>query len=142
MIQLRPSNNIYLIERIISALSYPTAGMVGFIWWIIAIILKKSVRPFLIYHILQSIFISIAYYILLELYKLIFVIFAKIPLLNSLIFSFNNLINGSISIFYGYSLLQILTIAAVLYLSVTSFCGLYSYIPWVSDIINGNTGRK
>ena len=137
-----PFNSVYPIERVISALTYLTAGMFGFIWWIIAIILKKTVRPFLIYHILQSIFISIAYYILIELYKLIFVIFAKIPLLNSLIFSFNNLINGSISIFYGYSLLQIFTTSVILYLSVTSFMGMYSYIPWVSDIINRNTGRR
>ena len=133
---------MYPIERIISALTYLTAGMAGFVWWIIAIIFKKGVRPFLIYHIMQSIFISIAYFIFLELYKLVFIIFAKIPLINSLFFMFNSVINGPISLFYGYSLLQIFTTAVVLYLSVTSFMGYYSYIPWVSDIINGNTGRR
>ena len=135
-------NNVYPAERIISALSYLTAGMFGFVWWIISIVLKKSVRPFLIYHIFQSIFISMAYFIVLTLYKFVFIIFAKVPLLNSLIFAFDHIINGSIGIIYGFSLLQIAEVAVLSYLVITSFMGVYSYIPWVSDIINGNIGRK
>ena len=83
-----------------------------------------------------------AYFIILKLYKLVFIIFAKVPLFNSLIFAFDNVINGSIGIFYGFSLLQIAEVAVLSYLVVTSFMGMYSYIPWVSDIINGNNGRK
>ena len=40
MISLRPSKQIYPIERIISAASYLTAGGAGFIWLLIAAIMK------------------------------------------------------------------------------------------------------
>ena len=139
---MQPSREIYPIERIISALSYLTAGGVGFVWLIIAAIAKKRVTPFLLYHIMQSIFISIAYYIVIELYKLLFIVLAKIPIVSTVTFIFDNLVNGSLSIFMGRSLLQVLRTGVVLYLTVTSFMGQYSYIPYISNIIDQNTGRK
>jgi hypothetical protein len=38
--------------------------------------------------------------------------------------------------------LQLFTTTIILYLAITSFMGYYSYLPWVSDIIKGNTGIK
>lgn len=142
MIYLKPSNSVYTIERIISALSYLTAGMAGFIWLIIAAIFKKSIRSFLMYHIMQSIFISIAYYIFIELYKLIYIAFAKIPIINSLLFLLNSMLMSPIPFLFGLSLLQAITTAVIIYLVLTSFMGLYSYIPWISNIIKTNTGNR
>lgn len=139
---MKQSSSINPLERIIACASYLTAGMAGFIWWIIAILIKKNVKPFLIYHIMQSIFISIAYFIFIELYKLVFIIIAKIPVINAIMFFFNTVITGPLPLFWGLSLLQVLTTAIMLYLAATSFMGIYTYIPWVSDIINTNTGRK
>ena len=139
---MKPSSSVYPIERIISALTYLTTGFVGFIWLIIAAFMKKAVRPFLMYHILQSIFISIAYFIIVELYKLIYIIFAKIPLINTLFFMLDNIINGSSSLLQGFSLFQVLVSLLYIYLIITSFLGMYSYIPFVSNIIGNNTGRK
>ncbi len=136
---MRQSDYINPLERIISALSYLTAGMAGFIWLIIAALLKKHIKSFLMYHIMQSIFISIAYYIFIELYKLVFVAFAKIPLINAFIFLINSFLNNPLPIFWGLSFLQVLTSLVIIYLTTTSFMGLYSYIPLVSDIIKGNT---
>ena len=51
------------LEKIISALSYLTAGVVGFIWLILGAILKLGLRPFLRYHIYQSIFLSFLFFI-------------------------------------------------------------------------------
>ena len=48
------------IERIIAPLSYITMGMVGFIWLIIGLFTKARLKPFLQYHIFQSIFIALA----------------------------------------------------------------------------------
>lgn len=129
------------IERIISSASYLTAGMAGFIWIIIAAFLKKTIKPFLMYHIMQSIFLSIAYFLFIELYKLAFIAFAKIPLLNIGAYFINNILFNPLPIFWGLSLLQVFTTAVILYLAITSFMGLYSYVPWVSDIIKGNTGK-
>lgn len=135
-------NSINPIERIISAASYLTAGMAGFLWMILAAILKKSIKPFLMFHILQSIFISIAYFLFIELYKLVFIVLVKIPLLNSIFLFFNGLVFNPLPILWGMSLMQIFTSLVILYLTVTSFIGQYSYIPYVSDIIKNNTGNR
>ena len=129
-------NKPYPIERILSAASYMTAGLVGFVWWIIAILTKKTVRPFLIYHIMQSIFISMLFFLLSILGQFIFVILYRIPLINVIPY----LINMPLPLF-GLSIIQVITTTIILYLAITSFMGHYSYIPWVSDIIKGNTGR-
>ena len=119
-----------------------TAGMVGFVWLIISVLLKKRPTQFILYHTFQSIFLYIAYFLFFELYKLVYIIIAKIPVINAVMFMFNNVLNSPLAIFYGLSLLQAFTTAVVLYLAITAFMGIYSYIPWVSDIIGSQTGRK
>ena len=128
---MRPSNNIYAIERLISSASYFTAGMAGFIWLLIATILKKRITNFLMYHIMQSIFISIAYFLFVQLLRLV----AVIPLINIVPY----LLNMPIKILFGYSILQFLTTSVLAYCIITSFLGLYTYIPKVSEIIGNNS---
>ncbi len=135
---MQPSRHIYPIEKIISAASYLTAGGAGFIWLIIAALLKKHVTPFLLYHILQSIFLSIAYFLLATFAELVYVILYRIPLINAIPY----FINMPIPFFMGLSIVQTITTAIILYLAITAGMGLYSYFPWVSDIINVNMGRK
>ena len=62
----------------------------------------------------------------------------SIPLINAIPY----FANMPLPFLFGLSAIQGLTTALILYLAITSFMGLYSYIPWVSDIININTGRK
>ena len=131
------SNKPYPIERLLSALTYFTAGGVGFIWLIIAAIAKKWVTKFLMYHIMQSIFLSILFFLVSIFGKLIFVILYKIPLINAIPY----MINMPIPFLFGLSLLQTFTTSIMLYLAITSGLGYYSYLPWVSDIIKGNTGN-
>ena len=131
-------SNVYPIERILSALTYLTAGGAGFIWLIIAAVMKKSVTPFLMYHILQSIFISIAYFLLTVICKMLYVILYRVPLINA----FPYFLNMPLPFAFGLSVIQIVTTSIMLYLAITAFMGFFSYIPWVSDIINQNTGRK
>lgn len=135
---MQPSRQIYPIERLISALTYLTTGGAGFIWLLIAAIMKKHVTPFLMYHILQSIFISIAYFLIATFAKLIYIILYKIPLINAIPY----FINMPVPFLFGLSILQVFTTSVILYLAITAGMGLYSYIPYVSDIINQNTGRR
>ncbi len=137
-ISLQPSRKIYPIERIISAASYLTASGAGLVWLIIAAILKRHVTPFLLYHILQSIFLSILYFLIATFAELIYVILYRIPVINAIPY----FVNMPIPLFYGLSIIQVFTTTIILYLAITAGMGLYSYIPWVSDIINTNTGRK
>jgi len=137
-ISLLPSKEIYPIERIISAATYLTAGGVGFVWLIIAALMKKRVTPFLMYHIMQSIFLAIAYFLLTTLCELTYVILYRIPLINAIPY----FINMPLPFLFGLSIVQGITTGIILYLAITAFMGQYSYFPWVSDIINQNTGRR
>ena len=128
------SRKPYPIERILSAGTYLTAGGVGFVWLIIAAVMRKQVTPFLMYHIMQSIFISITFFLLSVLGELVYVILYKIPLINIIPY----LINTPIPIALGLSLVQLITTTIILYLAITSALGYYSYLPWFSDIIKGN----
>ena len=132
------SKNPYPIERILSAGTYLTAGGVGFVWLIIAAFLKKQVAGFLMYHIMQSIFISILFFLVSVLGNLVFVILYKIPIINAIPY----LINMPLTFLFNLSLVQMFTTIIILYLAISAGMGYYSYLPWVSNIIKGNTGLK
>lgn len=132
------SKNPYPIERILSAGTYLTAGGVGFVWLIIAAFLKKQVASFLMYHIMQSIFISILFFLVSVLGNLVFVILYKIPIINAIPY----LINMPLTFLFNLSLVQMFTTVIILYLAISAGMGYYSYLPWVSNIIKGNTGLK
>ena len=129
-------NNPYLIEKLVSALSYLTAGLIGFIWLLLGIFTKSNLRPFIKYHIFQSIFLSIAYFLIIQLFGMLASIINFIPLVRNIfsmiIFPF------IIPVVFGFSIVQILIYTVVFYLVVTSLMGRYSYLPWISDIIKMN----
>lgn len=72
----------YMIEKIVSGLSYLTMGFVGFIWLIISLVRRTPLTKFLQYHIFQSIFISIGYVLLCLLLGLLLNIMSMIPFIN------------------------------------------------------------
>ena len=129
-------NTPYLIERLVAALSYLTMGMVGFVWLIIGLFTKASLKPFLKYHIFQSIFISLGFAVISIFVGWVSNILSFIPLINKLVAQINFLLN--MPLIFDYSLLQTLIYAFLIYLAGTSFIGKYGYIPYVSDIIDQN----
>ncbi|MBE7710387.1 MAG: hypothetical protein E7Z93_08085 [Cyanobacteria bacterium SIG32] len=129
----------YMIERIVSALSYLTMGFAGFIWLILGLITRSNLRAFTQYHIFQSIFIAIAYFLLNMLCGFILSILSLVPLINKLVAQITFYLNAPL--FGPYSLIQTVLYGIIIYLAVTSFMGKYSRIPWVSDIIDQNVGR-
>ncbi|MBQ6515904.1 hypothetical protein IJI31_01860 [bacterium] len=135
------ANEPRMIERIIAPLSYISMGLIGFVWLILATFSKyKGVRPFLRYHIFQSIFLSIAYFLLCKLLGLLLGILSLIPFVNVLVLRINFYLN--MPLIFSYSAIQILCYTVIFYLVVTSFQGKYSYLPWVSNIIDANVGQK
>lgn len=141
MISLQKYNEPYPIERIIASSTYLTAGGVGFVWLIIAAVLKKTVRPFLMYHIMQSIFLSILYFLLTVIVNFLMIILLKIPFINLLIGKLVYFLIIPLPFILNLSIIQAITSSIILYLAITAFMSYYSYIPWVSDIIRGNVGR-
>lgn len=129
----------YMIERIIAALTYLTMGMVGFIWLIAGLFTKARLKPFLQYHIFQSIFIALGFTVLSIFIGWLSNLLSFIPIINRLVAQITFLLN--MPLFFDYSLLQTLIYTVLIYLAVTAFMGKYSYIPWVSDIIDQNISR-
>jgi ABC-type Na+ efflux pump permease subunit len=124
------------LERIIAALSYLTMGFVGFIWLLLGLFTKSTLRPFLQYHIFQSIFISIAYFLVSQLLGLVMNILSFIPFVNQLVLASTFYLN--MPLIFGVSIIQFLIYIVLFYLMLTSLQGKFSYIPWVSDIIKTN----
>lgn len=129
-------NEPLLIEKLIAAFSYLTSGLVGFVWLLIGIFTKNSLRPFLKYHIFQSIFLSIAFFLFSAFLGLIMNILSIIPIVNQIILQFTFYLNAPM--LFGFSLIQAAIYIVVFYLAITSMQGKYSYIPWISDIIKSN----
>lgn len=129
----------YMIERIVAALSYFTMGFAGFIWLILGLFTKARLRPFMQYHIFQSIFISIAYFLLATLLGFVLNILSFVPFINRIVAQLTFYLNAPV--FGPYSLIQTVIYAIIIYLAVTSFIGQYSRFPWISDIIDRNVGR-
>ncbi len=127
------------IEKIIAVLSYCTAGIVGFVWFLIGHFMKLNLRPFLKYHIYQSIFISVLFSVGVYILDFLFSILARIPFIKNIV--------GIISFIFivpiigNLSLLYIIIILLALYLCVGVLLNRYSYIPWVSNVIKYNIGR-
>lgn len=128
-----------LIERIIAPLSYLTMGMAGFIWLIIGLFTGARLKHFLQYHIFQSIFLSLGFTVIAMLLGWLSNVLSVIPFINVVVAQISFLLN--MPLLFGYSFLQIIIYGLMIYLAITSFVGRYSYIPWVSDIIDQNISR-
>ena len=129
----------YPKEKIIAGTSYLTMGMVGFVWLILGLFTKAKLRPFLQYHIFQSIFISLAFTVISLFLGWLSNLLSLIPIINKIVAQITFLIN--MPFLFGYSFLQTIIYTFVIYLAITSFMGKYTYIPWVSDIIDHNVGN-
>lgn len=129
----------YLIERIVVSLSYLTMGFIGFIWLVLGAFTKSQSSDFVRYHIFQSIFISISLFILNVLLGIINDVLSVIPFVKVLTQQVFYLFNAPM--FMNYSIIQMVMYLFIAYLMITSALGIYTYVPFVSDIISQNVRR-
>lgn len=133
------SSQVSMLEKIIGIGTYLTAGFLGFIWIILAVMTKNTLKPFLRYHIYQSIFLSILYFLFSTFVNLLLSILSYVPFVKILV--------GRISFFLSVPLVAHLSIISLIillieiYLIIGVIKNKYSYIPWVSDVINYNLRR-
>ncbi|MCR5266194.1 MAG: hypothetical protein K6E29_06330 [Cyanobacteria bacterium RUI128] len=125
----RPS----FIERIIVIANYITCGLVGFVWLILNAIRGGRLTPFLQYHIFQSFFIVMLYWLIGTFTNLLVQILSFIPFVNMLVLKLSFYFNTPF--IFGYSIVSGTIVLIIAYLVLTSLQGQYSYLPWVSDII-------
>ena len=136
---MKESYSPYMIERLVAGFSYLTMGMAGFIWLIISLFTKAGLKPFLQYHIFQSIFISLAFAVISIFVGWISNLLSFIPFINKLVAQITFLLN--MPLIFDYSLIQSVIYILLIYLAVMAFAGKFSYIPWISDIIDHNVSR-
>lgn len=125
------------LEKIIAMLTYINCW-IGFIWLIIAAFMKKEIKPFMRYHIFQSIFIAFAIFIIQMGLNLLVSLINYIPVINKIVSILINFFTSGLQIFLGYSIIQTFIFIILLYLAIGAIMGKYSYLPIVSDIIKQN----
>ena len=121
-------------EKIIAAASYLTAGVVGFIWIIISHVSGSRLKNFLRFHIYQSIFLSILYYVFNVILSILVGIVVKIPFFGSLVYSVY-FWTFDMKIIFGYSIVDTFIFITIAYLVINSIFGKYGRLPWVSKVI-------
>lgn len=124
---------VYGFERIISALSYLTGGLVGFIFFIIITSGRKQASKFLLFNIWQSLFLSMLIYFILLLLQFSLGILVMIPVLNVLLNMLHSFLTNPVV--YGFSISSGFVAVVYFYLILYSLLGKVAYLPWVSDVI-------
>lgn len=129
-----------LLERLIVVANYFTFGLVGFVWLILVALKRAKLTPFMQYHIFQTFFMVMLYWLLTVFVSLTAQVLSFIPFVNILVFKILFYFNAPF-IFGHYSIITGTVSLIIIYLCLTSFQGQYSYVPWVSDIIGRNIRR-
>lgn len=127
------SETVTVPDKIISVASYFTMGLAGFVYLIVLTLQKASMKQFLKYHIMQSIFVSILMYVITLVMQIIIGVGQHVPVVNDLIKIIWVLLMGNLGL--GFSVVNVLVVGLILYLSIGAIMSKYSYIPWVSDNI-------
>lgn len=123
------------IEKLISTLSY-IQPLIGFVFIIIAALMKKDMKPFLKYHVFQAIFIAFTLWIIITGLGFLMNIISYIPIVKNIVGMITFFLNTPI--FLNFSIINALYSIFILYLIFGVFRGAYSYVPWISDIIKAN----
>lgn len=123
-----------MVDRVVSFLTYITAGWVGLIYCIIMYFRKKSPSKFLRFNVFQSIFLSFLYFILYTVLGFISGLLLYVPFVNYLVSQILLIFNRPV--FFDYSIVQVFVLGLFLYLSVVSLFGRYPRIYKISSIID------
>lgn len=130
-------DSIGIFDRIISFLSYITAGWGGMIVLVVMYFRKKTPSHFLRYNAMQSIFISLLYFIIAMGLGLILKFLSYIPFINYLVAQIAFFFNRPLLL--DYSLIQLFTTCLIAYLAISSLLGIYPKVYWISkNIIDRN----
>lgn len=130
-------DSIGILDRIISFLSYITAGWGGMIVLVVMYFRKKTPSHFLRYNAMQSIFISLLYFIIAMGLGLILKFLSYIPFINYLVAQIAFFFNRPLLL--DYSLIQLFTTCLIAYLAISSLLGIYPRVYWISkNIIDRN----
>ena len=140
MTRFYSNESITLWDKAVAITSYYTFGLIGIIWLIASILIfKKNLNKFSLYHIYQSIFISVLLAVLSIGLGYFFQLTVKIPFVGGGIeFVYRWLFD--VPVFYTFSLFNFVVFVIITYLSIGALFGKKTYFPFISDVIKGNVG--
>ena len=121
-----------LPDRVISALSYLSAGWIGLIYMVVLYFARKGSSKFLRFNVYQSIFISFAVFVIGMIYTLFFDLLTHIPFIQ-IIVSWIDLFLRKPT-FGNYSILQALVVIYLAYVVIWSLLGKFPMIFKISRL--------
>ena len=125
-------------EKVLSLFSYFTMGIMGLIWVIFAMILKKRLKFFLMYNIVQSITISLflalfSFVINFVIKMLIAIPFSKVLGIGIKMFLQKRIFISALS----FNSAEVIIFLLLIYISVGVLHSRFFYVPFFSDITKG-----
>ena len=127
-------NSVGFFDRLVSCVSYLTAGWGGLIYCVVLYFRKKSPSHFVRFNVFQSIFISLLYFVLAMAIGLLFEYLSYIPFINIVVAQISYIFNRPLVA--DYSIVQLVVAGFVFYMSIFSLFGKEPRIYWVSKIID------
>lgn len=123
-------------DRLLSCLSYLTAGWGGVIALFFLYLKRRSASPFLRFNAFQSIFIALLFFVISMAFGLLASFIKFIPVLNSVVAYITFLLNRPL--IFNWSLIQTVMLGITVYGAVFSIIGKYPRIIWISKIVDYN----
>ena len=123
-------DSVGIFDRLVSFLSYITAGWGGMSALVILYIRKKNPSRFLRYNAFQSIFISVIFFIISYGLELILKFLSLIPFLNYIVAYIS--LQFTKPVFFEYSLGQMFITGLTLYMAIFALLGKYPRVYWIS----------
>ncbi len=126
--------SVGVIDRVMSALSYLSAGWIGLIYCLVLYFSKKHISGFVRFNVTQSIFFALAYFIISILLNFILSLLSHIPIIQVIVSWFQLLFFRPL--IWHYSLLQLIINAFILYFVIYSLIGRKPYIYKISAMLD------
>ena len=134
---MQPKYKVSPLEKFISITSYFTMGIFGLFWLILAHCLKKNLRYFLQYNIVQSLLISIILAIFNLVIDIIFSLLALIPIFDGIVAILNLFISVKVIsiLYFSFSVFELLIFILLSYISLGIIINKISYIPGLTGLV-------
>lgn len=125
---------ITILNRVISAASYMTAGIAGIVIFLILYIAKIKPSRFFTFNVYQSVFISFAIATLCMAYRIVYQILTVIPIIQKLMAWIDLILNAPFV--FGYSVLQFVILVIFGYATLFCLLGRYPRIYKISNLFS------
>lgn len=132
-------NGVNISDRIVSSLSYITMGIFALIWLVFVNLTRRRMTSFVTFNLYQSIFLSVVLAVISLLYSIALNILVVIPFLGTLAKKFDLFFNQT-PIYLGHTISSFIVSMLLIYLIILCLTGRRPYLPYISNIVNGNFG--